>query len=312
VRRHDYLPFGEENVYNAAGGSRTAANGYLLNDGVRQQFTGHERDSETGLDFMQARYYSSGQGRFTSVDPEGAGSDPEDPQSWNGYGYARSNPVLLTDPDGRKYRICSADGKECYYHDDDDFYNARRTAKNDGFTFSGSGDFFEGGEIRDKDGNVVATYQQISIDDPTREFIYAMRMSVGDPALVKRSFANAALGAVFFGGLRTNPNKNFSQIDRLSRAAAAPDRGGYTKAGRSLTKHGSGARPGNQKFPDSKGSPTQINRIAQEQVDDILSNPGTTVTNTSKGRFGPTIEYTAPDGRGLVFKANGEFLFFKE
>jgi RHS repeat-associated protein len=68
VRRHDYLPFGEENVYNAAGGSRTAANGYVA-DGVRQKFTGHERDSETGLDFMQARYYSSGQGRFTSVDP---------------------------------------------------------------------------------------------------------------------------------------------------------------------------------------------------------------------------------------------------
>jgi RHS repeat-associated protein len=296
---HDYTPFGTDLYYGEQ------------RDGQRQQFAGKERDNETGLDYFLARYYSNVQGRFTSVDPEGAGSDPEDAQSWNGYAYARSNPVLLTDPDGRKYRICSADGKECYYHDDD-FYNARRTGKSDGFTFSGSRDFFEGGEIRDKDGNVVATYQQISIDDPTREFIYAMRMSVGDPALVKRSFANVALGAVFFGGLRTNPNRNFSQIDRLSRAAAAPDRGGFTKAGRSLTKHGAGARPGNQKFPAPKGSPTQINRIAQEQVDDILSNPGTTVTYTSKGRFGPTIEYTAPDGRGLVFKANGEFLFFKE
>ena len=30
------------------------------------------------------------------------------------------------------------------------------------------------------------------------------------------------------------------------------------------------------------------------------------------GRFGPTIEVTAPDGRGIVYDANGKFLFFKE
>jgi RHS repeat-associated protein len=67
VRRHDYLPFGEENVYNAAGGSRTAANGHMA-DGVRQKFVGYERDTETGLDFVQARYYANVQGRFTSPD----------------------------------------------------------------------------------------------------------------------------------------------------------------------------------------------------------------------------------------------------
>jgi RHS repeat-associated protein len=52
-----------------------------------------ERDIETGLDFFEARYYSSTQGRFTSVDPEGGGANPDDAQSWNGYAYARSNPV---------------------------------------------------------------------------------------------------------------------------------------------------------------------------------------------------------------------------
>jgi RHS repeat-associated protein len=38
-------------------------------DSVRQQFTGQERDDETGLDYFNARYHSSMQGRFTSVDP---------------------------------------------------------------------------------------------------------------------------------------------------------------------------------------------------------------------------------------------------
>jgi RHS repeat-associated protein len=100
VRRHDYLAFGEENVYNAAGGSRTAANGYVT-DGVRQQFTGHERDSETGLDFMQARYYASGQGRFTSPDEILIDQVKIAPQSWNLYSYVRNNPILNTDPTGR-------------------------------------------------------------------------------------------------------------------------------------------------------------------------------------------------------------------
>jgi RHS repeat-associated protein len=105
VRRHDYLPFGEENVYNAAGGSRTAANGYGA-DGVRQQFTGHERDSETGLDFAQARYYASGQGRFASPDVPFADQQESNPQSWNLYTYVINNPLAMTDPTGKFSMPC--------------------------------------------------------------------------------------------------------------------------------------------------------------------------------------------------------------
>jgi RHS repeat-associated protein len=101
VRRHDYLPFGEENVYNAAGGSRTAANGYVA-DGVRQQFAGYERDSETGLDFAGARYFSAVQGRFTSADNFLNDTQAVDPSSWNLYAYVRNNPLRYTDPTGEK------------------------------------------------------------------------------------------------------------------------------------------------------------------------------------------------------------------
>ena len=34
---------------------------------VRIQFTGKERDAETGLDYFGARYVSGAQGRFTSL-----------------------------------------------------------------------------------------------------------------------------------------------------------------------------------------------------------------------------------------------------
>jgi len=64
------------------------------------RFTAKERDSETQLDFFQARYFTSAQGRFTSPDPGNAGADPFDPQSWNGYAYVKNNPLNAIDPDG--------------------------------------------------------------------------------------------------------------------------------------------------------------------------------------------------------------------
>jgi RHS repeat-associated protein len=99
LKRHDYLPFGEE-LFPPAGG-RSAALGYSGGDGVRQQFTRKERDWETGLDYFGARYYANVQGRFTSPDP--ISLDPTrlfDPQRINRYGYARQNPLLFLDPDG--------------------------------------------------------------------------------------------------------------------------------------------------------------------------------------------------------------------
>ncbi|MFF3851859.1 polymorphic toxin-type HINT domain-containing protein [Micromonospora sp. NPDC002575] len=101
-------------------------------------------------------------------------------------------------------------------------------------------------------------------------------------------------------------------IDALSQAGQAADRGGFTVAGRSLTKHGAGARSGNSLFPQARGNPAQVNEIAQNQLDDILTDPGSVMTSGYRGRFGHTIEYSAPDGRGVVFDSNGRFLFFKE
>jgi RHS repeat-associated protein len=64
-----------------------------------------ERDSETGLDFFGARYFSSAQGRFTSPDwsavPQPVPyADLADPQTLNLYVYLRNNPLNGTDPDG--------------------------------------------------------------------------------------------------------------------------------------------------------------------------------------------------------------------
>jgi len=84
--RHDYFPFGEEILPMADFGTH--------------MFTGHERDKETGLDYMLARYYGSSLSRFLSTDP-GDDTYLDAPQSWNKYSYVRNNPVNATDPNGQ-------------------------------------------------------------------------------------------------------------------------------------------------------------------------------------------------------------------
>ncbi|MGB7028861.1 MAG: RHS repeat-associated core domain-containing protein [Candidatus Acidiferrum sp.] len=67
--------------------------------------TGKERDSESGLDDFDARYYSSSMGRFMSPDwsespeavPYGVLSNP---QTLNLYAYVKNNPLKDTDPTG--------------------------------------------------------------------------------------------------------------------------------------------------------------------------------------------------------------------
>lgn len=79
VSRHDYMAFGQE-LY-AGTGARTGNDKYSTSDDLRQQFTGYERDTESGLDYAQARYYNSRHGRFTSTDPLTAGVTICDPQA---------------------------------------------------------------------------------------------------------------------------------------------------------------------------------------------------------------------------------------
>jgi RHS repeat-associated protein len=117
VNRNDYLPFGED-IF-AGIGSRSTALKYDV-DNVRQKFTGKIRDTETGLDYFEARYYASKWGRFTNPDeftggPEELvefdgmiGHNPTfyaelgDPQSLNKYQYCLNNPLRYIDPDGHQ------------------------------------------------------------------------------------------------------------------------------------------------------------------------------------------------------------------
>jgi RHS repeat-associated protein len=110
VARYDYLPFGEE-ISSTIGG-RGSVTGYGAADTTRQKFTQKERDSESGLDYFLARYYSSAQGRFTSPDDIRNDSHVGDPQSWNRYAYVRNNPLHYIDPTGKDANVAITTDEE--------------------------------------------------------------------------------------------------------------------------------------------------------------------------------------------------------
>jgi RHS repeat-associated protein len=97
---HKYLPFGAELDL-----------GLRENPEDTKKFTGHERDGNGdlhGLDYMHARFYGWGMGRFVSVDPLlESTADGTKPQAWNRYAYVSNNPVRAVDPDGRKTYLVS-------------------------------------------------------------------------------------------------------------------------------------------------------------------------------------------------------------
>ena len=99
------MPFGEE-ILRANSG----------NDSIRKRFTGYEKDTETDLDFAEARMYQNKHGRFTAVDPLMASASPGNPQTFNRYTYVGNNPVNMVDPSG----LCgttpgSTDGTPCIW-----------------------------------------------------------------------------------------------------------------------------------------------------------------------------------------------------
>lgn len=91
--RFDYAPYGQSVTSMGA-----APNG--------PGYTGHVNDPDTGLVYMQARYYDPEVGRFLSVDPVGA--SPGLLTFFNRFAYVDNNPISGIDPFG-KYK-CDQNG----------------------------------------------------------------------------------------------------------------------------------------------------------------------------------------------------------
>ena len=84
--RGRYYPYGEDRGSNPGDGSVT--------------FATYTRDSATGLNYADQRYYAAGWGRFIIPDRYRPSARPALPQSWNRYEYVDGDPVNANDPTG--------------------------------------------------------------------------------------------------------------------------------------------------------------------------------------------------------------------
>ena len=73
-------------------------------------FTGHANDSDTGLVYMQQRYYDPIAGRFLSVDP--VMPDTSTGNAFNRFAYARNNPYRYVDPTGEEDKEDAPDKRQ--------------------------------------------------------------------------------------------------------------------------------------------------------------------------------------------------------
>ena len=149
------------------------------------------RDSISGLDYANNRYYSNAYGRFMTPDPYEAGGrgagNPGDPGSWNRYAYTRGDPVNRFDPNGTDDSGDGGDGGD-----------------------DGSGtDSFACDTSWESDASLVGTPCGVQVPSPWGGMVYinitaivaAALAQVGASAATPTPDCNAITAAVGFPGL---------------------------------------------------------------------------------------------------------------
>jgi RHS repeat-associated protein len=86
ISYEEYYPYGDTSYQAGSSGTEVSQKRY--------RYTGKEKDEESGLYYMLARYYSGWLSRWTAVDPAGL------VDGVNLYMYCRGNPVKANDPNG--------------------------------------------------------------------------------------------------------------------------------------------------------------------------------------------------------------------
>jgi len=85
-------------------------------------------------------------------------------------------------------------------------------------------------------------------------------------------------------------------------SANQPDRGGLTRAGRPLEKHG--GRPGGQ-LPVATGNVAQKNALGNQILESMLNHPSAIAATRHHARYGYILEIQISGGLGARFSADG-------
>ncbi len=254
------------------------------------------------------RHYDPVLGRFVTTDPYKQFSSP--------YIAMGNNPVVAFDPDGGKCFDANGNEVAC---PDDEMYDEYRDSDKQNITLldevevlSSESNQEDSGETEEETFNVNGPIglqvlpakrtllgKVVSTLEPRTVTLNGFTYRVDASGEITGLQPLGGLGAIGLIGGAYNPKD-------LLRIAKALDRGGLTKIGRALQKHGS--RPGSR-FPQAVGNPASINAQGEKVLSNILNNPGSKATVRHTGRFGDVLEVVAPNGQGARFSKDGkEFL----
>jgi RHS repeat-associated protein len=260
-------------------------------------YTGEQQDAETGFVYLRARNYDPASGRFVQQDSY-AGA-PGNPQGQNRFAYASGNPVRMVDPSG--HETIGEGGNS---------NNARMECIALGVNPALCM------QMPPDDLDLLLSETGGTIIDPTDPVDVIRNGSVVDwgicAATIFGTDGISAVAGILRGIARAGGAgllHGFT-LDMLAQSAKAPYKGtGISNAARATDKHGPRL---NSAFPKVAGSTASKNAEAARIVDEILTNPGSSATVRQTKNFGEVIEVRAPDGRGIRYDANGNFIGWLE
>lgn len=328
VESYRYTAFGEMNPLNGA-----VDNPWM--------FCGKRYDPETQFIYFGRRYYAPDIGRWITPDPAGFAAGP------NLYAYVHNNPYAYVDPDGQfplfllpialsiaaEYCLPAVTAYVGQYAGGmvaAGFLTGLVKGYN-GSVFEPS--TFSGADmstyVAERAGMVLGTVLAIN---PTkvatnvagkfaiREAGAAATTVVSNQASKVVTWFNTSTKRLASPQLTSAAQKTTQiaenqiarqavSLDKLSQAGQVMDRGGLTRAGRALDKHG--GRPGSF-FPKAMGNPANKNMQGQFHLDDILTHPHSVVNERFMPKYGNIIDIKIPNNRGVRYSQNGDFIMFLE
>jgi RHS repeat-associated protein len=242
------------------------------------QYTGREND-RTGLYFSRARYYSPRLQRFISQDPIGFGGG-----SANLYAYTFNSPTNFSDPSGNDpWQLAGAGGVG---------------------TFIAASQFVPGWDVA-LDSALVLGAAGLGAVALSKDL--ASTLSRSDPLAQAPPISTPMDPG---RGPSQDPGKNDpchpSNFDKYAQSASDPynSNGPISNAARALQKHAGRG----QGFPTPFGSPADMNSMAQELIEEILTNPGSQCTTGSTPRQGKYVQVQLPSGLGARWNPTGGFI----
>ena len=187
-------------------------------------FATYYRDS-TALDYAQQRYYQPASGRFLTTDPLQASAKVDQPESWNRYPYAASDPINGFDPSG----LSTATACTLYAM----FFHCTATTIGGGFVQTGQSSNMQlstaiTGARSDAAASVAQPYAPARPDNGVSSYGSALVFLLHTKPTLEAAAATLALGLsddcwnFITTSLQKNPTNNLVDYETLLKRLASP------------------------------------------------------------------------------------------